>query len=703
MYNKIQKWIYHIENHLILSAIKKGFLLVMPIVLTGSFALLLLNFPIPAYQKWLLSFGGGFFSLLLNFIFDSTSGFVSLYLVLAISYFYSEAFAGGRVNLQIMSIIASLACFVASFGGMSGSLELSCFGTVGVFSAMLCAIIATRLFFAFNLWYFRHFRSYAAGNDIHYHSAMAAIIPMVLSVTIFALANLLLIEYFHVGNLNDLISNLLFQAFKNVNYEPGNGLLFLLLLNLLWFFGVHGGNALDTVAQTIFLSGGTQAEMIISKSFLDNFSAIGGSGTSLCLVLALLLATNSKTNRQLAYSAVPLALFNINEILVFGLPIVLNPILIIPFVLTPLIAMLIAYSATICGWIPIVEQNVNWTTPVLISGYVATESWKGACIQLLTIVIGTTIYFPFIRLADRLQNERTSYVLHELTDNFRSLEKEGQLANYLERHDQLGIMAKKLVSQLRNDLELQQVAIYYQPQVNEYGQVIGAEALLRWQYDGETVYPPLVVALAQEDGCFEKLTWLILTTVCQDMCTMEEQLGRKISVSANVIAEQLNNEQMVQEIITLAKKHHVQDRLVLEVTEETSLANFSKINSHIEQLGREGISLAIDDFSMGQTSLNYLRDNKFRFVKLDGSLVRQVADHSRCREIINSIVTLGNHLGFQVVAEWVENEAIRDHLLNLGCKIYQGYFFSPAVPLDKMIAYTAAQNQSLLELKQSSK
>lgn len=90
---------------------------------------------------------------------------------------------------------------------------------------------------------------------------------------------------------------------------------------------------------------------------------------------------------------------------------------------------------------------------------------------------------------------------------------------------------------------------------------------------------------------------------------------------------------------------------------------------------------------MGQTSLNYLRDNNFRFVKLDGSLVRQVTDNARCREIISSIVSLGSTLGFQVVAEWVENEAIRDHLLTLGCKVYQGYLYSPAIPLKELLAF----------------
>ena len=236
MYDRIQRLIYAIENNQVLAAVKKGFMLVIPVVLTGSFALLLSNFPIAAYQEWLASFGGGFLLVLLNFIFDATTGFLSLYLVMAISYFYSGVFAADNLNLRIMAMIASLACFIASFGGMSGSLELSCFGTVGVFTAMVCAIIATRLFFALALRHFQHFHSYVAGNDIHYHSSISAVVPMVIVVTLFALGDLALVRGLGVGNLNDLISGFLFRAFNNFYGEPGNGLLFLFLLNLLWFF-----------------------------------------------------------------------------------------------------------------------------------------------------------------------------------------------------------------------------------------------------------------------------------------------------------------------------------------------------------------------------------------------------------------------------------------------------------------------------------
>ena len=204
----IRKILYSIENSPVLSAVKKGFLLVIPIVLTGSFALLLLNFPVSAYQDFLAVFGGGFLQSLLQFIVDSTNGFLSLYLVLAISYFYSAPMASQNLTLRIMAMVAASASFIASFGGESGSLALSCFGTTGVFTAMLCSILATKLFFLLDLRIYKRYRSYAAGNDIHFRSSMSAILPVAICVMVFALGNFLLQTFFHVGNLNDLISGI---------------------------------------------------------------------------------------------------------------------------------------------------------------------------------------------------------------------------------------------------------------------------------------------------------------------------------------------------------------------------------------------------------------------------------------------------------------------------------------------------------------
>ena len=684
---RIRQLLYAMENSPGLSAVKKGFLLVIPVVLTGSFALLLRNFPLAAYQAALGSFGG-VLPRLLDFIIDSTTGFLSLYLLLAISFFYSAHLAGDNLTLRLMSMVAASVSFIASFGGAGGSLTVECFGTTGVFTAMVCALLSTRLFFALDLGLYRRYRSYAAGNDIHFRSSMSAILPMAACVAVFALGNLLLQAVFHVGNLNDLISGLLFRAFGGLRHEPGSGVVFLLLLDLLWVFGIHGGNALDPVAQTVF-AGGEAASGVITKSFLDTFAVLGGSGATLCLLLALLLASRQKDNRRLAYSAAPLALFNINEILVFGLPVVLNPLLAVPFVLTPILSMLVAYGAVAAGWMPAAQQAVNWTTPVFFSGYLSTGSWRGAAVQLVSVALGTLVYIPFVRLSEHLQEDRDRYWVEALEDRFRRGAAGGE--RYLDRNDSLGMAAKGLVSQLRSDIAGGNVAVYYQPQVDAWGRVVGAEALLRWHCGGKPLFPPLVVALAQEDGCYEDLTWSVLTTVCGDIPALRRRFGPDFHVSANLVAAQLNDPRLTERVIQLAEAAGVCGNLVLEVTEETSLTDLPNITANIEAYGRRGIGLAIDDFSMGQTSLNYLRSNRFRYVKLDGGLVRRLTEDRRSGEIVSSLVALGRGLDFQVVAECVETEELRSALLHLGCTVYQGYLYSPALPPSELLTFSVPQ------------
>ena len=262
--------------------------------------------------------------------------------------------------------------------------------------------------------------------------------------------------------------------------------------------------------------------------------------------------------------------------------------------------------------------------------------------------------------------------------------------NYLSRNDSVGMIAKAMAEQLRSDVENEAVPVFYQPQVDDMGRVIGAEALLRWKYKEETVYPPLVISLAREDGCYETLTWCVLNTVCRDLYRIRERVEPDFQMSANIVAEQLNNEKLIRNMIRLAMDYDVNNQLILEVTEETSLVNLPYIGENIELLSENGIFMAIDDFSMGQTSLKYLRSNRFRYVKLDGGLVRQIVDNARCREIVGSIISLGKNLGFRVVAEWVENEEIRNVLLDLGCTMFQGYLYSPAVPFEDLVNFCSS-------------
>ena len=213
--------------------------------------------------------------------------------------------------------------------------------------------------------------------------------------------------------------SLLFSA------ADGGGLSGTLLLvfgiHIFWFFGIHGGNVMDSIMVSAFgenlINNTSQYALnhdafdkqldIISKGFLDTFVFMGGAGTSLCIIIAVLIIARSRYMRSIAKMGGVFALFNMNEIVLFGFPIILNPILLIPFLLTPLTITLVSWSAMSLGLVARVVTEVHWAMPPLISGYLATGGHlSGSILQVINIAAGILIYLPFIRLMDRREVQK---------------------------------------------------------------------------------------------------------------------------------------------------------------------------------------------------------------------------------------------------------------------------------------------------------
>ncbi|MGO5444284.1 PTS transporter subunit EIIC [Faecalimonas sp. LCP19S3_D12] len=149
---------------------------------------------------------------------------------------------------------------------------------------------------------------------------------------------------------------------------------------------------------------GKEPVEIINKVFLDSISDIGGAGATLALVIAILLVSKNRSTKKVAgYGIIP-SIFNINEIILFGIPIVFNTTLLIPFILVPVLNLLIGYVATVIGVMPVVIQQLDWITPPILSGYLMTKSINGAIMQLVLIVIDVLIYIPFVKRMDRKGN-----------------------------------------------------------------------------------------------------------------------------------------------------------------------------------------------------------------------------------------------------------------------------------------------------------
>ena len=146
---------------------------------------------------------------------------------------------------------------------------------------------------------------------------------------------------------------------------------------------------------------------IVTKPFLDAFANVGGSGGTFALIIALVIASKREDERLIGKLGLTPGLFNINEPIMFGLPIVLNPVYIVPIIIVPVVTTLIAYFATAAGLISKTIVLVPWTTPPILSAYLATgNDWRAAVLSVILIAISVVIFIPFVMISNNMAKNK---------------------------------------------------------------------------------------------------------------------------------------------------------------------------------------------------------------------------------------------------------------------------------------------------------
>ncbi len=684
LYTKLLMLSYELEGNVVLESIKRGFLMLVPVLFLGALALVLKSFPIPGFQVWLQQAWNGGFLKFLDSIYEATYGFISIYIVIGIAYNLGKKLFPKSVYEQSLIVILSVICLTESLGLSGENFSYQAFGNTGTFTAIIIAIVVPYLYFIIQRLVSKLLARIRKAEQVSDHHTLALLCSFVFCAILFFSLNKVLFTITGYDSLNDMFAAFLSFAFQSLKNDLSSGLLFTLSSSLLWFCGIHGGNALELVADNVFTPMDTNPEVIMSKSFLDVFGLMGGCGTSICLITALLLFSRKKEYVNLGKMAVPTVLFNVNETIVFGLPIIFNPILLIPFVLTPMMCVTIAYLAAFFGLMPIPCIAVEWTTPILLSGYVATGSIAGLVVQLISFICGVALYTPFIRLMEKVERERENFLVNELEQLYKTASREGIDLNLEGQRQAIRQIYTMLKTKLHKDIEQHNVEMFYQPQLDCNQKIMGVEALLRWEFNGKRIFPPLVIALAKKEGLINELSMEVLRQSCIQGKNLLSQ-NPEFKISVNMVAEQLNEPDFVEQLLRMISEYHMEINICLEITEETNMDNLVSIKDNIRTLKKAGIRFAMDDFSMGYTSLKYLQESLFDYVKLDGVLVQEAMQNKRSEEIIASIIQLGRKLQFQIIAEYVDTKEKEAKLIEIGCDYLQGYLYSPAVPMDSIV------------------
>lgn len=419
-----------------LMAISNGFMTLMPVLIVGSIFSLLNGLSIPAYQQFITNTG-------LKTIFSIPNGVTNDMLALYTAFFVASSLAklnkkdesvAGMISLFSFLAITPLGSMTKSINsfldanaivlpeGVSASggafLPMDWIGAKGLFVAIFVGLISSVIYsvvldkgLAIKM---------PASVPPTISKSFAGLIPGFVSILFFIIIDKL-IGLIPIDGVNGLHSGIYSLIQGPMEVFLGNNiwsmLIAILAAQLLWCLGIHGMSAIIlpifyplwtslTNANLDAIANGISAydlPNIINRSFWQVYVIVGGSGATIGLCLCMMFLAKSKQYKTLGGLSIAANLCGINEPIIFGTPIVLNPVLAIPFILTPMVSSILAYILTVIGILPRVASIIPLGTPVFLSGFLSTTdgAWRVVVFQAVIILIGLLIYLPFFRIIDK--------------------------------------------------------------------------------------------------------------------------------------------------------------------------------------------------------------------------------------------------------------------------------------------------------------
>lgn len=251
---------------------------------------------------------------------------------------------------------------------------------------------------------------------------------------------------------------------------------------------------------------------------------------------------------------------------------------------------------------------------------------------------------------------------------------------------------------IREALQREEFQLYLQPQLNDLGQVKGAEALIRWLHPQRGMVSPLeFIPIAEDSGLIIPLGNWIVEEACKRLVSWStDSATEHLSLAINVSARQIQQYNFVEQLLEIIHRTGADPRqLKLELTESMLVDNPQDIITKMDALKPHGIKFSLDDFGTGYSSLSYLKRLPINELKIDKSFVNDILTDPNDAAIARMIIRLAQSMELSVIAEGVETKAQRDWLEQEGCLKYQGYYFARPMPADKFAEFIAGTNQEL--------
>lgn len=408
-------------------ALKDGMLAILPLTVVGSIFLIFGQLPFEGLNNAIAGVFGPNWTEPFMQVHAGTFAIMGLISCFSIGYSYAknsgvEPLPAGVLSLSAFFILLRTSYIPEEGEAIADAIAKVWFGGQGIIGAILIGLTVGAIYTTFVK---RHIvlkmpEQVPQAIAKQFEAMIPAFAIFLLSMVVYILSSLLT----QGGTFIELIYQLIQVPLQGLTGSLYGAIGIAFFISFLWWFGVHGQSVVNGVVTALLLSnldankallanGNLSLESgahIVTQQFLDSFLLLSGSGITFGLVVAMLFAAKSKQYKALGKVAVFPTLFNVNEPVVFGFPIVMNPLMFLPFILVPILSALLVYGSIAIGFMqPFAGVTLPWSTPAIISGFMVA-GWQGAVVQLLILALSTIVYFPFFKIQDgiALKNEQAN-------------------------------------------------------------------------------------------------------------------------------------------------------------------------------------------------------------------------------------------------------------------------------------------------------
>lgn len=394
------------QRHLL--ALRDGVVMMMPLLILGAFSMIIAEFPVQGFLDFMARTFGEDWNAFEGIIMNATYGIAALVACFGVSSSLVKSYGIDGTPAGIIGISALLTVVVPSLlsdgAEVVGAWIAGSFDATLLFTAMLVALITGEIY----RYFVQKNITIKLPDSVPpaVSAQFTALIPGIVIIVLFTIIRLLFAQT-SWGSFPDFITDVISTPLRHAGTSYLGTALACLMEHLLWSFGLHGSAIIIfPIFEPLWLVNMAEnisqgARNIVTFTFYENGVWIGGSGATLAAVIYMLFFAKSKLLKEVGKIGIAPGIFNINEPVTFGLPIVLNPILMIPYILAPIAAMTVQYLGTAIGIFPLCNNMVPWTCPILISGFLTTGSFMGVIAQLCGLAAAFAVWLPFIRAYDK--------------------------------------------------------------------------------------------------------------------------------------------------------------------------------------------------------------------------------------------------------------------------------------------------------------